>query len=540
MGVSSENLESIQNRPFLRRLTAYAKLTGPGWLQSAVTLGGGSLAGALYLGVVAGYSLMWLQPLAMLCGVIMLGALSHVTLERGDYPFESVKKTISPTLAWGWLAATVIADVIFCAAQASLGVATLQQNLGLVNVNPYVITTVLAACALAAASLYALGSKAVENVEFVLKILVAMVVVSFALAAGFLLFTGKVDILAVIKGFIPNPTSLFKPAASIEPMIEATGASSEYWSTYIADNQRNRIIAAFGTAVGINMTFILPYTLLKRGWTKKHRQLSRYDLAIGLLIPFSVATALLVISSAAAFHTNHTNVLGENGKPVPALAGGYYKILESKLAADGIALPEETEARRAIADTLPESDRQLAAALTNRDSKQLSATLAPLMGESAANLIFGVGVLAMVVSTMMVHMMINGFAVSQAVGTPGKARPFIIGACMPALLATFAPIAWSSDAKTALLIPTAVIATVFLPIAYLSILLLMNSKTQLGEKRASPLINILMILSAGMATFASVWTLSARGIWGTVGITGLVILAVVGIGGFIKNSKAKA
>ncbi len=40
-------------------LGAYMKLSGPGWLQSAITLGGGSLAGSLYLGVIAGYQLLW-------------------------------------------------------------------------------------------------------------------------------------------------------------------------------------------------------------------------------------------------------------------------------------------------------------------------------------------------------------------------------------------------------------------------------------------------------------------------------------------------
>ena len=32
------------------RYRAYTKLSGPGWLQGAITLGGGSLAGSLYLG----------------------------------------------------------------------------------------------------------------------------------------------------------------------------------------------------------------------------------------------------------------------------------------------------------------------------------------------------------------------------------------------------------------------------------------------------------------------------------------------------------
>jgi hypothetical protein len=38
----------------------------PGWLQSAITLGGGSLANALYLGVLGGFVFMWLQPMAMI------------------------------------------------------------------------------------------------------------------------------------------------------------------------------------------------------------------------------------------------------------------------------------------------------------------------------------------------------------------------------------------------------------------------------------------------------------------------------------------
>ena len=42
---------------------AFLKCSGPGWLQGAITLGGGSLAGSLYLGVLGGYSLLWLQVL---------------------------------------------------------------------------------------------------------------------------------------------------------------------------------------------------------------------------------------------------------------------------------------------------------------------------------------------------------------------------------------------------------------------------------------------------------------------------------------------
>ena len=53
----------------------YFRLSGPGWLQSAITLGSGSLAGALFLGVLGGTSLLWLQLVAIVMGVIMLSAI---------------------------------------------------------------------------------------------------------------------------------------------------------------------------------------------------------------------------------------------------------------------------------------------------------------------------------------------------------------------------------------------------------------------------------------------------------------------------------
>ena len=116
--MQNEIFQKAQNANFLGKLYHYTRLSGPGWVQAAVTLGGGTLVGALYLGVVGGYQFLWLQPLAMLCGIIMLSAISYVTLSKEnveDRPFELAKKHVSPVLAWGWLIATIIADVVFCA-----------------------------------------------------------------------------------------------------------------------------------------------------------------------------------------------------------------------------------------------------------------------------------------------------------------------------------------------------------------------------------------------------------------------------------------
>ncbi|HRZ18171.1 MAG TPA: hypothetical protein P5141_11470, partial [Candidatus Hydrogenedentes bacterium] len=58
----------------------FVRLSGPGWLQSAITLGGGTLSNSLYLAVLTGFVFLWLQPVAMVFGIVMLSAISYVTL----------------------------------------------------------------------------------------------------------------------------------------------------------------------------------------------------------------------------------------------------------------------------------------------------------------------------------------------------------------------------------------------------------------------------------------------------------------------------
>ena len=84
---SRQQILEAKSKGFGATIATYTKLSGPGWLQGAITLGGGSLAGALYLGVIMGFGMMWLQPVAMFLGVIMLSAISYVTLSTGQKPF---------------------------------------------------------------------------------------------------------------------------------------------------------------------------------------------------------------------------------------------------------------------------------------------------------------------------------------------------------------------------------------------------------------------------------------------------------------------
>lgn len=534
----SDPLTRAQNGGFLTKLGIYAKLSGPGWIQAAVTLGGGSLVGALYLGVIGGYEFLWLQPLAMLCGIVMLAAISYVTLSTDERPFRTVEKKISPALAWGWLIATVIADTVFCAAQFALGTGAITGNLGF-DVNPYVITVSFFIISLSLIAISQKEGKASRIIDNVLKGLVAIIVLAFMGVVVTLAAKGAINWGHLFGGLIPDFTALFRPTDQINTAIQATGEQSAYWTEYVTTQQRSKIIAAFGTAVGINMTFLLPYSLKKKGWGKEHRELSRFDLGLGLFIPFILGASALVISSAASFHAKHADVIDAQGKPLAGMEGIYNEVLDKRIASTNKEFANLNDEDKAAARlTVPLPEKQLAAMLSNRKASNLAKSLEPFLGKGA-QIIFGVGVLAMAISTMLVHMMMNGYAISEAVNKVGSAKVFLIGAAMPAIAGLFSPHLWSGESKAAMAVPASVIATTLLPIAYLAFILLMNSKSALGneipKKRA--LINILMIISAGVASFASIWALSGKGLPGQLGMGALAILAIVGIIGFAKNNK---
>ena len=97
----------------LTTLRAYVGLSGPGWLQSALTLGGGSCGSSLYLGVLGGMSLLWIQPFAMAMGVVMMSAICYASLSIGQRPFRAINQHINPVLGWSWLIAAVMANMVW-------------------------------------------------------------------------------------------------------------------------------------------------------------------------------------------------------------------------------------------------------------------------------------------------------------------------------------------------------------------------------------------------------------------------------------------
>jgi len=478
---------------------AFLRLSGPGWMQGAITLGGGSLAGSLYLGIIGGYEMMWLQPLMMLFCVVMLCAISHITLSTGERPFAALNQHVSPVLGWAWLIATLMANLVWAMPQFSLGSAALRQNLGIFPFEggEYAAMIVLFAVSSFVLWLNDFSEKSYRIFDIVLKLMVGLVVISFFAVVYLMASRSDLPWSRIWSGFIPNPRLIFEPVKSLGALI-ADSSSPAYWREVVVSAQRDRMVAAAATAVGINMTFLLPYSVLKRGWDRDFLGLAKFDLAAGLFLPFVLTTSCVVIAAAAQFHANPEMDLidGQAGLPeklVTAYEGNLTEMLERTGSSD-----------TAITD-LPKADRILAATLIRRDAFAMADTLKNLGGRGWAQIIFGIGVVGMAVSSIIILMIINGFAVCEMAGRPAGGWIYRLAALLPAISGSLGALfLWTGKANFYLAVPTSKFGMVLLPIAYVAFFCLMNNRQLLGDSLPRGMTRVGWNLLMGVAILLAV------------------------------------
>ena len=410
-------LAALDGKGLGTRMKYYFARGGPGWLQSAMTLGGGSAMASLYLGSQYGYKLLWVQPLAMVIGIVMLMAASHQTLSTGIRPFDAMKRFVHPALAWAWVIATLLSTIIWHLPQYALaagviddmGRAVIKQATGS---EPTEATSVWVLLAIAFVILlvstaitwgYGKGGRGVRLYEKMIRYLVMGLIAAFAIVVIISAAKGKIKFGEMLKGFIPF--------------------------SYIPDDAKGmeKVIAAFGAAVGINMTFLFGYSLLARGWGKEHREMSRFDLIGGMFLPFVFATGLIVIACACTLYGTEA----AQGRISPASAG-----------------------------------------------KLFTATGLPEIG---GRFLFGLGILGMALSTITVHMLVAGFAACEVFGIEPGGIKYKLCCLIPAP-AFLGVILWSK-LGTYIAIPTSAACAVLLPIAYIGWFALQNSKKYLGDEK---------------------------------------------------------
>ena len=577
----AELLREADEAGGLKKVMTYLRLSGPGFLQSAITLGSGSLAGSLYLGVLAGVSMLWVQPLAMFLGIIMLSAIAYVTLSTGKRPFPAINDYVNPILGWGWAIAAFVANMVWIMPQYTLGVGVFRQNLmpgifgeeGLLGdfASNLILVLIFFIIAVAFVWNYGRGGWGVKIFEFTIKVMVALIMVSFIGVVVRLSVAGELDWGAILAGFIPDPGMILRPAEGFVALLANIPEEFRgHWEEIIVSDQRGVIVTTAATAVGINMTFLFGYSLLKRHWGKEYRGFMKFDLGFGLLIPFLIATACVVIASASQFHlvpqhglmdpdelTEIRQEIDPDIEMLPEdieassgqrneyqghliaramLAMDEEEAAETQERLDQYELDEDDEARDALVAQLIDGhttpyDRYLAATLVRRNNFDLANALEPFTGVIFAQYVFGIGVLGVAFSSITMLMIISGVGFCEFIRKPHDGWAFRIGSLFP-VTGVFAPFWWAAAAPW-LVVPTSMFAFLLIPLAYISFFLLMNQRTLLGNEmpRGGRRIawNAFMGLALIIIVPASGYELFTQYGWRGVGVAALFVIAVVAV-----------
>ena len=272
-------LKTVNAKPVAGRLLGYAGLSGPGWIQGAITLGASTATSSFYLGWKFGYEMLWVNILGMAMGVIMFAAIARPTLLRDTSIYRAMGKYVHPWLAGSWALAAIITSIFWCLNQFAAAVACLV-DIGATGgwldgdsesgVAKWGIGFLILAVSIPLTWAYA-GKRrtGVRLYESTLKGIVLFMVICFALVA----WKTGIRWSDLLAGLIPS------------------GLPS-------SPEDRTMVLGALGCAVGINMTFLFPITLRARSWGKHHLGLARFDLIGGMLLPFAVVSTLVIVTTA--------------------------------------------------------------------------------------------------------------------------------------------------------------------------------------------------------------------------------------------------
>ncbi len=404
------HLIDLNQQPFGKRIRGYFKMTGPAWMQSAMTLGAGSAAASVVAGAFFGYELLWVQPIAMFLGVFMMAALGNIVLTKGERGFEIVKRELHPSIAFFWALATIVSTIIWHFGQyALLGGAfwDLANVVGIENTgdSQTVETIVRFAGGFLILGInivlvwnYGGKSKGIKFYEGFLKWMIRLVVLAFLAVVVVQTFKANVNWGAVVKGF----TTITIPEGGLLT-----------------------ILGAIGAAVGINMTFLYPYSILAKGWGKHHKGLARFDLVVSLFLPYIILTSLIIIGMASTVHGNLAEgVTPANFKPI-----------------------------------------------------QAAQALSGVLGTSLGRIVFDLGFMGMACGAISAHMICCGFTICEMFGleyTPKRYRLFTLAPAIGILGVMIKSPIWLPVLASA-------VAFTMLPIAYVSFFILNNKRSYMGD-----------------------------------------------------------
>ena len=440
-----QQLEELQSKPLIPKTLGYIKRCGPGLLQSAMTLGAGSAAASVAAGAAFGYKLLWVQPLAMFFGVCMLAALSNVVLTKQERPYKAFGRETSKILVFLWALGTIMASIIWHFPQYALCSGAIRDlyefssNSQLVvdgvKTTPWYIVGLATGITVLCINIFTVWSygssaKGVKLYERFLQCTIALVIISFGIVVccNF----AKLNWLEVFRGFTGYyAKDVLCPNGSFDP------------------NSLTMVLGMLGAAVGINMTFLYPYSQLAKGWGPAHKTLAKWDLGMTMFIPFTLVTSLIILAMTVG---------GVTVEP------------------DKVSTMQPLTASKALVDILGPTGR----------------------------VIFDLGLFGMTCGAVSTHMVVCGFTICEMFGLEYTKWRFRLFALVPAVgmfgvlvnLPFWLPIMASAVCLT------------MLPIAYLLFVIMNNKRSYIGDAVGKGwkrwVFNAILIVALGFTVVATV------------------------------------
>jgi hypothetical protein len=326
-----------------------------------------------------------------------------VVLTTGERPYRAFGREFSYVLAFLWALGTIVASVIWHFPQYGLAAAA-ARDLAYVagasedsNVVYYVVSFGIGIAILAINIFttwnYGSHARGIKLYEWFLRSVIGLVIISFGI---------------VVIGTGINWPELFKGFFAFR-IPEAEGTITI-------------ILGAIGAAVGINMTFLYPYSLLAKGWGKKHKTLARWDLGMSMFLPFVLVTSLVIIAMGNTIYDPSAGVR-TGMKPVEA-----------------------------------------------------AQSLTSVMGTGLGRVIFDLGFIGMTCGAISTHMVVCGFTVCEMFGLKYTVKRYRMSTLVPAIgilgVVTTTPM-WLPVAASA-------ICLTMLPVAYLMFFVLNSNRGYIG------------------------------------------------------------
>lgn len=273
-----EYLIELKKKPCLKRVGGYIRLSGPGFMNAAFTLGAGSFASSVTLGAAYGYDMLWIPLYSFACGIFMLALAARFVATSEFSVIEAQNKyhgKFFGSFATG-LVACFVASIAYNFGQYALGSDALTSLFDTIGfpVSKNVSWVILAAISIPLSLIYGSGEnpKAVKFVENAMKVLIGIMLLVF----GAVLCVTGINVPAMIKGLlIPTLPS------GMDGII--------------------MLIGSMTATIGVMDWVLFNNGMMSRGYSEEHEVVGRFDAFFGGLLPVTLILSFVSIAFAEAF-----------------------------------------------------------------------------------------------------------------------------------------------------------------------------------------------------------------------------------------------